>query len=146
MDDGLDAERILESLRRFHGHLGPFAVVGYRMGTLANAELGADPFGKWAVVKTGIGPPLSCIVDGVQYASGCTLGKGNLRVSHERIPEAVFSTEDAVLTVTLRDEVLAEIESCLGGDIESTAHRMFARPDDVLFSMVRRAAPARRRS
>ena len=33
-------------LEEFHGHLGPYAVIGYRMGKIACRELNNDPFSK----------------------------------------------------------------------------------------------------
>jgi hypothetical protein len=126
-------EQVLEELRRFHGHLGPYAVVGYRMGLVANLKLGASPFEKRVVVKTGIGPPLSCIIDGIQYSSGCTLGKGNLFVSHQRIAEADFSHCESLLTVRLLPEIREEIEASLGNDLEAMARRIFAVPSERLF-------------
>jgi len=48
----------LKALSHFHGHLGPYVVIGYRMGSLAKAEL----VGKTkAVVRSGPRPPLSCL-------------------------------------------------------------------------------------
>jgi len=73
-------EELLERGTEFHGHLGPFLVCGLRMGLLALREL--DSWGHFdlqAVVETGTTPPLSCLIDGIQVATGCTLGKGNTK-------------------------------------------------------------------
>ena len=75
----------LKQIEKFHGHIGPYAVIGYRMGLVANKKLGSDPFLKKAVVFTGTNPPLSCIVDGIQISSGCTFGKGNIRVEKGKL-------------------------------------------------------------
>lgn len=70
-------------LRTFHGHLGPFVVLGYRMGKLALETAGSTGhFGIEADVYSILAPPPSCLIDGVQLGSGCTLGKRNIRV-HE---------------------------------------------------------------
>ncbi|MFW5869084.1 MAG: formylmethanofuran dehydrogenase subunit E family protein [Armatimonadota bacterium] len=88
-------EELLDRLRDFHGHLGPFAMLGYRAGLLAVRVLDAPThFGLSATVRCPDGPPPSCFADGVQYSTGCTLGKRNI----ELVPD-----EDVSLTVTRND-------------------------------------------
>jgi len=103
---------ILQHLERFHGHLGPYAIVGYKMGELANHHLGSNPFEKKATVWTGTTPPLSCIIDGIQFSSGCTLGKGNITVQPDNTAKALFTNKAGKqLTITLKPEIIQEIES-----------------------------------
>ena len=69
------------ALRRataFHGHLGPWLVLGLKAGTYARKRLAASPFELDARVFCPAGPPHTCFVDGVQFGSGCTMGKGNI--------------------------------------------------------------------
>ena len=102
----------LEKIEQFHGHIGPYAVIGYRMGEIANKMLGADPFCKKAVVWTGTNPPLSCIVDGIQISSGCTFGKGNITVKHENLAKAEFSNNDGKhIKITLKPSIQEEIDT-----------------------------------
>ena len=91
--DGLDDEPLL-LLERFHGHLGPYVVLGYRMGRFARKFLGKNPFGLRAEVFTGSTPPISCLVDGIQVGSGCTLGKGNVSIKEGGIAQVHFITDD----------------------------------------------------
>jgi len=79
-------EETLSKIEQFHGHLGPYAVIGYKMGKIAKKQLGSDPFSKEAVIWTGTKPPLSCIIDGIQISSGCTLGKGNISIRQDGVP------------------------------------------------------------
>ena len=72
--------KTLADLEKFHGHLGPYVIIGFKMGQIANNKLGKDPFCKKAITWTGKNPPVSCIIDGIQLSSGCTLGKGNIIV------------------------------------------------------------------
>lgn len=70
----------LEALRAFHGHLGPYALAGVRLGRYAVAGLNAERhFGLEADVYCPDRPPPSCFMDGVQWSTGCTMGKRNLR-------------------------------------------------------------------
>jgi formylmethanofuran dehydrogenase subunit E len=101
-----------EQIKKFHGHLGPYVVIGYRMGIIANQHLGNDPFGKNAVVWTDKNPPGSCIIDGIQISSGCTLGKGNISVKQSDTPKAVFSNKDGKqIQIVLKPSVKKEIDA-----------------------------------
>jgi formylmethanofuran dehydrogenase subunit E len=77
---GLDKDHSIEDLAAFHGHLGPYIVLGYRMGKYARRYFCNDPFSMSAAVYCSGTPPQSCIADGVQIGSGCTLGKRNIEL------------------------------------------------------------------
>jgi formylmethanofuran dehydrogenase subunit E len=69
----------LERIKEFHGHVGPYVVIGWRMGARAMAELGASKyFGATCHVRCADSPPQSCLIDGLQFSTGCTLGKRNI--------------------------------------------------------------------
>jgi formylmethanofuran dehydrogenase subunit E len=75
----------------FHGHLGPFLVLGLRMGILARRLLKPrGVHGLSAMVWTRRGPPQSCVIDGIQISSGCTMGKGNIKVKNARHVKVKF--------------------------------------------------------
>ncbi len=77
--DEISLEEMIERAIEFHGHLGPFLVLGIRMGLLALRELSSSGYeGIEALVKTGNTPSLSCLLDGIQVSTGCTMGKGNI--------------------------------------------------------------------
>ncbi|NWF95843.1 MAG: TraR/DksA C4-type zinc finger protein [Candidatus Thorarchaeota archaeon] len=62
----------------FHGHLCPFLPIGYRMGRLAMEYLKLDrekDHGFFVFPETGEGHPQTCMVDGIQAATGATYGK-----------------------------------------------------------------------
>jgi formylmethanofuran dehydrogenase subunit E len=106
--------RLLRQAGRFHGHIGPFLAIGLRMGLLANETLGRDPMHTKARVKTVPGPPRSCVVDGIQFSSGCTMGKGNVEIDpDEKSVSATFTREGRSVTVILRQEFLAGMEDRL---------------------------------
>ncbi|MGC9318470.1 MAG: formylmethanofuran dehydrogenase subunit E family protein [Armatimonadota bacterium] len=128
---------LLEALRAFHGHLGPFAMLGYRAGRLALGELQAEPyFGVSARVHCPPQPPPSCFADGVQYSTGCTLGKRNIElVPAEEISLTVTVADGgASVTVVPRREVI----ECFGpwmeqADDETAARRVLDMSDEELF-------------
>lgn len=65
---------------QFHGHLGPWAAAGTRLGMAAVREVGATGYFDVEVVCEGpfVKPPNSCFLDGLQVSTGATLGKRNL--------------------------------------------------------------------
>lgn len=82
-------------LKTFHGHLGPYVVLGYRMGRLALEKTGSKGhFDITAEVATLLEPPPSCLLDGLQIGCGCTLGKRNITVRESDKPaEALFTAK-----------------------------------------------------
>lgn len=72
-----DVNRLIE----FHGHLGPYVLMGLRMGMRAMADLALQKhFGVEVTVNCADRPPQSCIIDGLQIATGATYGKRNIRL------------------------------------------------------------------
>lgn len=89
----------------FHGHLGPYLICGVRMGLLALRLVSSRGYtGLTVTAETGVTPPVSCLVDGLQIATGCTLGKGNIAVFGGGHPRALFHTKDQSVVIELRPE------------------------------------------
>jgi formylmethanofuran dehydrogenase subunit E len=125
----------LKALSQFHGHLGPYVVIGYRMGLLAKAELQGRLTAK---VLSGLRPPLSCLADGIQFSSGCTLGKGNIVVDDQGQACAEFSCADRRLIVTLKEDVRRDIDSQMNRENEvHLAMSIFRAELDSLFEIKR---------
>ncbi len=127
----------LKLIERFHGHLGPYAVIGYRMGKIACEKLNHDPFKKNVEVFTGTNPPISCIVDGIQLGSGCTLGKGNIKITDKKKPIATFKDKNGrTLTITLKKEVHQDIEKTVTDEnIIDYAEKIYEKSDRELFDL-----------
>ena len=72
---------ILQKALEFHGHRCWASVAGVRAGLAALRELKVRRSGGTqlhAIVEIGEDHGGMCFGDGVQYATGCTLGKGNM--------------------------------------------------------------------
>lgn len=73
---------VIKEAANFHGHLGPFLVMGVRMGLIGMRKLGAktneEKLHVIAMVKPSV--PFSCVVDGIQVATHCTIGNKKLRL------------------------------------------------------------------
>jgi formylmethanofuran dehydrogenase subunit E len=107
---------LLVAAGRFHGHIGPFLAVGLRMGLLANECLGRAPLETEASVRVKAEPPRSCAVDGIQFATGCTMGKGNIRIEPDPGDISVtFMRGSRRMTVRLLKDVLKRLEVDLEG-------------------------------
>ena len=105
VERGIPVELLLGT---FHGHLGPYVVLGYRMGKLAVETAGTrGHFGIEADVYSILEPPPSCLIDGVQLGSGCTLGKRNITVHETGGPaHVIFATNGGMkIRIGLRTEV-----------------------------------------
>jgi len=103
----VDLDAMIDRGIQLHGHEGPFLVAGIRMGLLALDLLQSRGyFGIEAESDAGSTPPLSCLTDGIQVGSGCTVGKGNLRVTTACRPAVRFvDARGRKLTVELRPDI-----------------------------------------
>ena len=124
-------EDLVERGAEFHGHLGPFLICGLRMGLLALRELDSRGHADLrATVETGTTPPLSCLIDGVQVATGCTLGKGNIQVAAHGRPRAIFIKGAKRLEIELLPELVQRFRS---GVAEALAREALAMSEEELF-------------
>ena len=76
-----DDRETLQKALEFHGHRCWASVAGVRAGLAALRELGVKRAGGrqlHAFVEIGEDHGGTCFGDGVQYATGCTLGKANM--------------------------------------------------------------------
>ena len=126
----------LRRIRDFHGHAGPYVVLGYRMGLLARRLLESPGYFDMDVaVETPLAPPPSCLIDGIQVSSGCTTGKRNLTVKEGKLGRAVFTTENGrriaiALSPELPERIRAWIEE-LG--VEEAGRKLLSEPEEGLF-------------
>ena len=119
---------------KLHGHSGPYLNLGIKMGLLALDLLEAKGYFD---LSTEVGMeyrrPMSCLIDGLQISTGCTMGKGNIHIKDN--PGAIkvlFKTDSKTLFATLKPEINKlidfEKESC-----EDLAEQILSMPDKQLF-------------
>jgi formylmethanofuran dehydrogenase subunit E len=51
-------------------------------------------------------PPYSCIVDGIQVSTGCTIGNGNLTVKESSKIEILFKNKGKQLTININPKLI----------------------------------------
>lgn len=117
-----------EEAVRFHGHNGPFLAMGYRIGQFANRRLMPKNIRDMScVVKLPMRRPYTCVVDGIQCATNCTFGKGNVELKQiESAVDVVFRSEAGKeLTMKIRPEILEYALNCR--ELEQCAHQLLKR-------------------
>lgn len=75
------SRELIDKAKRFHGHICPFLVLGLRMSEIAMKKLGVARAGVADTIRedlVAIVEVNNCLVDGVQVATGCTLGNNSL--------------------------------------------------------------------
>jgi len=76
----------------FHGHLGPWLILGILLGKLAIKKIKAKRHFGIKVTATGLNEkPRSCLIDGLQLSTGATFGKGNISKKASGIPAVTFT-------------------------------------------------------
>jgi formylmethanofuran dehydrogenase subunit E len=137
------SDELYERAEEFHGHGGPFMVIGLRMGQTALEVLDARGwFGIKCRAKLRWRPPDSCVLDGLQISTGCTTGKHNLDVEERDGVAAEFTTKEKTVLITVKKRVLEEISEELaeeehdeehGEEPEELIEHLKAMPSDELF-------------
>jgi len=125
---------LLEGAVKFHGHLGPYLILGLRAGQIGVNHLGRSYLELRAVVETDGHPPRSCFIDGIQFASGCTTGKTNLetRVGHSVSVE--FMRGDRRINVTVKEDILRVLDQLTSEQqVETKSREILGKSDNELF-------------
>ncbi len=131
----MDLPEELAALQRFHGHLGIYVTLGLRMGAIGRRTFGHYK-GLRATVRTVPKPPMMCVVDGVQFASACTMGKGNIAIEPAEEPGVTFEKDGRRLTISLKPGLVRTIEGEMSHEreIERSVH-YFQVPEDEVFDV-----------
>ncbi len=132
----------LEQVAYIHGMPGPFAVAGYRIGERALKELGV-PRGTFAlevVHKTPFKVQWSCVADGVQAATGVSVGKLNLKlveVPQDRM-ETIVSVRSSGKAIVFRltPGFVQRFLNLPHEELADAGRQVLTMPDEQIFSFV----------
>jgi len=143
----MDAELmiIIEEAEDFHGHLGPFLVIGARMGLIGVRRLGVKKNNEELRVTVMTKPftPFSCVIDGIQVATHCTIGNKKLRLKNSsRIASRFKFLDEKQVTVTVNSAVLDRLKELLSKDsspeeVQKLAKTVASMPEEELFIIER---------
>lgn len=138
---------IIKKAVDFHGHLGPFLVIGVRIGLTGVRELGVkgneEKLRVTAMLKYSV--PFSCVIDGIQVATKCTIGNRRLRLRSSPGIAAKFELQNKEqLTITvnpiafgrLKNELLAE--NVPAEEVRKLAQLVASMPEEELFIIRKR--------
>lgn len=110
---GLEEWKAAVLTSELHRHLGTYSIIGAKMGLRAREWFNAALDELRVESHAGLKPPLSCLNDGLQVATGASLGRGTITVLTNGPPacEAVFRYGDAQLRLRLKPEFARQIAS-----------------------------------
>ncbi len=95
---------LLDDAEAFHSHLGPFLVLGLKAGLFALSELNTkrgDP--KLNVhAQLPYRVPISCLLDGVQFSTACTIGNKRLSFKDSTDMILTFNRNEKTIRLTLK--------------------------------------------
>ena len=138
----------------FHGHRCPFMPIGYRMGRLAMETLGVEreqDQGFFVFPELGEGHPQTCMMDGLQVATGATYGKVLLaKTFYGKLAATFYHPKKGAVRYALKPEFIDAM-----GEFEFFAYRkrgiepseipaevvneliqwVYDQPDEVLFKV-----------
>lgn len=109
----MDRDELLKMSMAFHGHKCPAMPLGLRAGLAAMEKLGAQRAGNselYLISESGKQHAMSCFVDGLQAATGCTYGKYNIeKTYHDKLAFTLIDrTRNRAVRVAVKPEFQAK--------------------------------------
>lgn len=133
---------ILRQVADIHGEAGPFAVAGYRIGERALKELGLPrgSFSLEVVHKTPFKVQWSCVADGVQAATGVSVGKLNLWLGKAPIRDMQTIVRNRKtgkeLVFRLQPQFVERFLNLPEDELEAAGQQVLSLSDDQIFSVM----------
>ncbi len=144
-----DIDACLATILDYHGHVGPWAVLGYRMGEHAreNLNLPRHSRGFLVVHHTPMEFKYTCVADGLMATTGASPGKMNLNLEPATLDDLHVVITDRysgrVLTYRVRPEIVSQIRDIQPEQLHQSSHDLATLPDARLFEVVEtRTAPS----
>lgn len=113
LSHGLEEWQTTVLTNELHRHLGIYSILGAKMGIRARELLSASLDELAVESAAGLTPPMSCLNDGLQVATGASLGRGTIRVppTNSPVAEAVFTKGTRKLRLRVKDEIRERIRT-----------------------------------
>ena len=121
-----------------HQHTGIYNMIGAKMGVRARELLNAPTRAVDVTAETGVAPPVSCMLDGLQAALGSTLGQNLIHAAPTETPKAaaVFSYQGRKVRLSLRPDTekwVAELIASAVRDCGNLTPAYFERIEELSF-------------
>jgi len=133
----------IKEAERLHGHLGPFLVIGVRMGNIVKRILNPNKGDNnllYATVTAPLLTPFSCIIDGIQATTKCTIGNQKLRIKNSK--KEIFAhfqlqNSDKALKISVNQKIIEELISKIAEGVsnEELAWKIARMPENQLFTI-----------
>jgi len=140
-----DAEltTLIEKAAEFHGHLGPFLVIGVRMGNMAKRTLKPNIKENKRLqtnVKIPLLTPFSCILDGIQTTTQCTVGNQKLRTENsqkEITAQFELQNSNKTMKVSVNQKIIEKLKKEMSEGVtnEKLARKIARMPENQLFKI-----------
>jgi formylmethanofuran dehydrogenase subunit E len=136
-------------IKQAHGHVGPWNVLGWRMGKAASRELGAT----WGqheldvVCHIPLQTPYSCIADGLVVGTGNSIGRLDIRLGEVMVMADVHISvrrkdgSGPVLLLKPNQKYLEKIRTAPDDQLESLARECGDLPEKEIF-VIEKIPPA----
>ncbi|MCM8795581.1 MAG: formylmethanofuran dehydrogenase subunit E family protein [Candidatus Omnitrophica bacterium] len=126
--------------KKFHGHLGPWLILGLLMGRYALKKLKAKKYFGIEVKVWGANKrPESCLIDGLQLSTGATYGKGNIiKLKGPLIKiEFINRKDNKKIILGLKDSLIQTLKKIkTTQDAELLAKKIYRRDYSWLFKTI----------
>ena len=129
----------LKKAIEFHGHLGPYLVLGLLAGEAALKKLKAKKY--FGIILTVYGAnkkPKSCLIDGLQLSTGATYGKGNIKKINAPAIEihVLNKASEKKIILGLKNKITQEIDKAKSHkDCEALAEKLFRKEPREIFNL-----------
>lgn len=112
---GYDEYKLVALSSEIHSHLGTYSIIGAKMGlrVMEYLHVGLDEIRIESLA--GNKPPISCLNDGLQVATGATMGYGafSVSVNEEIFPGAIIYHNNRKIKISLKEEIFSTIKNDL---------------------------------
>ena len=139
---------LIEKAAEFHGHLGSFLAIGVRMGLIGMERIGEPRWGMMRItVSLPMRVPFSCVVDGLQFSTKCTIGNQKLSLKNSTKIQATFDRrDDGRIIVLLNKSTFQKLKTKLLGEmlsdeeVRKLAIEVASMPEHRLFKVIQGAS------
>jgi formylmethanofuran dehydrogenase subunit E len=146
LNENHDLTLKIRNAEKLHGHLGPFLVIGVRMGILAERILNANAWesDRWRVTaRLPLLTPFSCIIDGIQATTQCTVGNQKLKIENTRAQIMVYFEQQnsgIILNIHVNPQIIDKLKNrySKGTSKEELAREIASMQENQLFIVEKR--------
>lgn len=123
----------------FHGHLGPYLILGILAGEVGLRKLKAGKhFGLDVKVWGAHKRPKSCLIDGLQLSTGATYGKGNIqKFGGSKVGVLISNLKnDKKIKICLKESLIKKLNGLKGHkDSEALARELYKTNPSSIFKL-----------